>query len=76
LTRVVRLVKENRGGASLVDPLMQAIKDGRDLRDYPALAEDRRGRQIPARLTLFPLRDRDKVVGAVVTLQVSTPVET
>jgi len=74
LARVVRLVAAPPGAAApLLDPIAQAVKDGHDLRDQPALVQDQRGRQIPVRFTLFPLRDRDKVVGGIVTLQIVPP---
>jgi CHASE3 domain sensor protein len=74
LARVVRLRSAPPGAdAPLLDPLAQALKDGHDLRDQPAIVEDKRGRQIPVRFTLFPLRDRDKVVGGIVTLQIVPP---
>jgi PAS domain-containing protein len=58
-------------GAPLADPLAQALAEGRDLRDLPAFVEDKLGSKTPVRLTIFPLRDRDKVVGGVVVLQVA-----
>jgi PAS domain S-box-containing protein len=58
------------GQAPMLDPIAQAMKDGRDLRDHPAVVEDKMGQTIPVRMALFPLRDRDKVVGGVVILQV------
>lgn len=74
LAKVVRLDLPSPGeGAPLLDPLKQALKAGREIREHPALVTDSRGRQIPVRFTLFPLRDRDKVVGAIVTIQVSPP---
>jgi PAS domain S-box-containing protein len=74
LTRVVRLVAAHPGAhAPLLDPIAQALREGHDLRDQPAIVEDQRGRQIPVRFTLFPLRDRDKVVGGIVTLQIVPP---
>jgi CHASE3 domain sensor protein len=71
LSRVVRLVPPSGSETALTDPIAQALKDGRDLRDQAALVEDKRGRLTPARFTVFPLRDRDKVVGGIVTLQIS-----
>jgi PAS domain S-box-containing protein len=56
--------------APMLDPIAQAMKDGRDLRDQEAVVQDRLGRRIPVHVALFPLRDRDKVVGGVVILQV------
>ena len=74
LTRVVHLVAAHPGAdAPLLDPIAQALKEGHDLRDRPAIVEDQRGRQIPVRFTLFPLRDGDKVVGGIVTLQIVPP---
>jgi PAS domain S-box-containing protein len=58
------------GQAPLLYPISQSMNDGRDLRDQGATVTDRLGRAIPVRISLFPLRDRDKVVGGVVILQV------
>jgi CHASE3 domain sensor protein len=72
LSSVVRLDLNATGaGAPLLDPLARALVEGHDLRDQPALVEDKRGLTTPARLTIFPLRDRDKVVGGIVILQVA-----
>lgn len=54
------------------DRLAQALKEGRDLRDVAAQVTDCHHRTIPVRLTLFPLRDRDKVVGGVVVLRLES----
>jgi hypothetical protein len=51
------------------------MNDGRDLREQSATVTDKLGRAIPVRIALFPLRDRDKVVGGVVILQVNGPAE-
>ncbi len=70
LSTFVRLLKPPTETESpLLDPLAQALREGHDLRDLSAIIEDRRGRKIPGRLMLFPIRDRDKVVGGVVILQ-------
>jgi PAS domain-containing protein len=71
LSSVVRLDLDAAGGPPLVDPLSQALAEGRDLRDQPAVVEDIRGQRTPVRLTIFPLRDRDKVVGGIVILQIA-----
>jgi len=65
LARVVRL----EAGGSKGDTLTQALSAGHDVRDCPAEIVDRHGGRISVRLTLFPLRDRDKVVGGVVILR-------
>jgi PAS domain S-box-containing protein len=57
------------GAAPMLDPISQAMNDGRDLRDQNATVADKLGRTFPVRVALFPLRDRDKVVGGVVILQ-------
>ena len=69
-----RLVFE--GPAPLTDPVAQAMNDARELRDQVAVVEDRRGRKITAKMTLFPLRDGDKVVGCILVLQPITPTQT
>jgi hypothetical protein len=58
---------------SKLDPLAQALRDGRDLRAQPASITDASGRQAAVRLTLFPMRDGDKVVGGVVVLELAAP---
>ncbi len=63
------------GQAPMIDPISQSMNDGRDLRDQRATVSDKLGRAIPVRIALFPLRDRDKVVGGVVILQVLGPAE-
>ena len=74
LSRIVRLeADEQAGPATLRDPMAQALKEGRDLRDRPATVEDKHGRKTRVSFSLFPLRDRDKVVGGVVTLHVDQP---
>ncbi len=74
LSRIVRLVAANADAAGpMLDPVLQALKEGRDLRDEPAIVEDKRGRQTSVRFTLIPLRDRNKVVGGIVTLQRNAP---
>jgi PAS domain S-box-containing protein len=74
LSRIVRLTADEQGGpARLRDPIAQALKDGHDLRDQPAAVEDKHGRKTRVSFSLFPLRDRDKVVGGVVTLHIDQP---
>jgi CHASE3 domain sensor protein len=71
LSRVVRLSAGAPGDTPpMVDPVAQALRDGRDLRDLPATLEDKRGRLTTVRFSMIPLRDRDKVVGGVVTVQI------
>jgi PAS domain S-box-containing protein len=62
---------EPNAAAPLAEVVARALREGRELRDLPAEVADTAGRQTAVRLTLFPLRDRDKVVGGVVILQTS-----
>lgn len=55
------------------DILAQALKEGRDLQDCTAMLLSKDGQKIPFHLNLFPLRDKDKVVGGVVTLHSTQP---
>lgn len=61
--------EEQKSGNSLIDLMSRTLREGRDLREQPAEVSDHTGRIISVRLTLFPLRDRDKVVGGVVILR-------
>ena len=63
------------GPAPLLDPVAQAMGDGRELRGQSAVIEDKRGGKIPVRMTLFPLRDGNKVVGCVIILMLNSPGE-
>jgi len=54
-----------------LNPLDRALAEGRELRRLPAEVQGPGGRRIPARLTLVPLRDQDKVVGAVVVVRIA-----
>ena len=55
-------------GLELGNPLELAMSEGRELRDYPALLQDRLDRVRPVVLILVPLRDGDRVVGGVIIL--------
>lgn len=55
------------------DPLARALAEGRDLRDKPAFVATKGGQSVPVRLSIYPLRDRDKVVGGVVIVQPAAP---
>jgi CHASE3 domain sensor protein len=53
------------------DPLVVALRDGLELRSTPAELFAPDGRAIPVALSCVPLRDRDRVVGGVITLQIT-----
>jgi PAS domain S-box-containing protein len=72
LARITR-VKPPGGGEApgAADPVSVALKAGRELHEQRAEILTQDGRAIPGYLSMFPLRDRDKVVGAVVTIRVA-----
>jgi len=55
------------------DLLHRTLIDGHELRDQPAVVAASNGQMKPVRLNLYPLRDRDKVVGGVIILQALAP---
>lgn len=57
------------GGAGGGDPLAQALREGHEHHEPEAFLKDRNGREAPYALALFPLRDRDRVVGGLVILR-------
>jgi PAS domain S-box-containing protein len=67
LTRVVRFANDTNGEAK--DVFTKALRDGREIQDTAVVVVARDGSTRPYRLNLVPLRDRDKVVGGVVTLR-------
>lgn len=67
---IVRLTASGTAGSPMVDPIAHALRSGHELRDASAVVKDRRGVETPARLTVCPLRDGNKVVGGVVIVEV------
>lgn len=74
LGRLLQLATAPDATPAPFDPLARTLVEGHELRDKPARVLTKGGSSIPARLSVFPLRDRDKVVGGVVVVQASTPV--
>jgi PAS domain S-box-containing protein len=68
LSRVVRLVVDGPASDD-GDPIARALKDGRDLRDWPAVVVTKYNQSIPCLFNMVPLRDNNKVVGGVVTVR-------
>jgi PAS domain S-box-containing protein len=58
--------------APVFDPLVRTLKDGHELRNRSAMVRTKGGQSVSVRLSVYPLRDRDKVVGGVVILQIPT----
>ncbi|HEY1848498.1 MAG TPA: cache domain-containing protein [Opitutaceae bacterium] len=72
LSRIIRLEGPDAEGSSLFDPLLQALRDGRDLVGRRAVIVDKAGALTQAELALYPIRDQDKVVGGVAVLRLTT----
>lgn len=71
--RILRLAGGTGSTQPTFDPLARTLVDGHELRDKAAFLATKGGQSIPVRLNVYPLRDRDKVVGGVVVLQAPTP---
>lgn len=69
LQQVVQLLPSAQH-SGLSDPITDALRSGHDLRNHPAVLLDKRQQRVSVQLSLFPLRDADKVVGGVVTIHV------
>ncbi len=76
LARVLSLAGPTELAKPTYDPLARTLAEGHELRDKPACLTTKSGHSIPVRLNFYPLRDRDKVVGGVVILQLSAPAST
>jgi len=76
--KLVRLSSTNGGepntatdSAALNKRIADAMKDGRDLVDQVGLALGRDGREAAARVSLYPLRDQNKIIGGILTLRLT-----
>ncbi len=56
------------GGTSSFEIFVRSLRDGRDMRRLAGILVDKRQTRIPVWINLQPLRDRDRIVGAVVTV--------
>ncbi|HUD48154.1 MAG TPA: CHASE3 domain-containing protein [Candidatus Baltobacteraceae bacterium] len=74
IERVVKLTPDS-GNAPEHNPLSQAMRDGREIQERPAVLTTRSGRTIPVRFSLVPLHDQDKVVGGVLTVRIPEGVQ-
>jgi PAS domain S-box-containing protein len=72
LVRVVQLAG-NETTQATYDPLARALAEGHELRERAGIVTAGNGLVLPVIVSLFPLRDRDKVVGGVVVLKPSSP---
>jgi len=57
--------------AALNKRIADAMKDGRDLVDQVGLALGCNGREAAARVSLYPLRDQNKIIGGILTLRLT-----
>ncbi len=67
LAKVVELDDDTNNPSN--GSLKLAMKEGHDLRDQKANLKNKQGHQTPVMLSMFPLRDQNKIVGGVVTIQ-------
>lgn len=73
LARVLQSTSpEPEASKRLHQQIAQAMKEGRDLRDQAGAVSNRQHRT-QVRFSLFPLRDQNKVIGGIVTLQIVPP---
>jgi PAS domain S-box-containing protein len=68
IERVLQLQPDATAGGDQ-NPLIQAMRDGREIPERTALLITRSGQPAPVLFSLIPLRDQDKVVGAVITVR-------
>ena len=73
LARVLALEGGKDPAKPNFDPLARTLAEGHELRDKAGILTTKGGQSVPVRLSFYPLRDRDKVVGGVVILQHSAP---
>ena len=72
LARVAQLADHDPARTTF-DPLARTLVDGHELRAQAAYIITKTGARVAVQLSVFPLRDRDKVVGGVVILKASAP---
>ncbi len=68
LSRVLRL-EGHDPAQTTYDPLARTLVDGHELRAKPAVLTTKPGNSVRILLSIFPLRDGDKVVGGVVVIE-------
>ncbi|HEX3719332.1 MAG TPA: CHASE3 domain-containing protein [Verrucomicrobiae bacterium] len=69
IERVLQLPPDPAAGGDQ-NPLIQAMRDGREIQNRAATLLTRSGRTAAVRFSLIPLHDQDKVVGAVITARI------
>jgi PAS domain S-box-containing protein len=66
LERILKLPADPQSGQN---PIVFAMHEGREIQDREAEIITKTGRTAPMRFSMVPLRDHDKVVGAVITVR-------
>jgi PAS domain S-box-containing protein len=73
LTRVAQLADSDPTRRPF-DPVARTLAEGHDMRNQAAVLTTKNGERQTILLSVYPLRDRDKVVGGVVILKPSAPI--
>ncbi|MFZ5495185.1 MAG: CHASE3 domain-containing protein [Verrucomicrobiota bacterium] len=73
ISRILWLAGDAGPAKPTYDPLARTLVEGHELRDKSAFVASKGGQSTPVRLSVYPLRDRDRVVGGVVVLQSAAP---
>jgi len=71
LVRLTGTTNTSADSAALNKRIADAMKDGRDLVDQVGLALGCDGREAAARVSLYPLRDQNKIIGGILTLRLT-----
>jgi PAS domain S-box-containing protein len=72
LRKVLEILPETSPDGSYQQPVLtRALKEGREIEETPAVLRCKNGQPTPLRISLVPLRDRDKVVGGVITARLA-----
>jgi CHASE3 domain sensor protein len=72
LDRVLQLHTEVQGTEAPQNPIIFAMRQGREIQDKEAVIISKSGKTAPVRYSMVPLHDQDKVVGAVVTVRMQS----
>jgi CHASE3 domain sensor protein len=72
LDRVLQLHTEAHGAEPPQNPIIFAMRQGREIQDREGVLISKSGNTAPVRYSMVPLHDQDKVVGAVVTVRMQT----
>jgi PAS domain S-box-containing protein len=74
IDQLLQFPADPAGGAAQ-NPLMLAMRDGRQIQDRSVQLLNRSGKSIAVRYSLVPMHDQNKIVGGVVTVRVPAGVQ-